>query len=128
MKRVEPKVDVRVTVKIAFVPEASLTAHVGVSFKNGTSNLKLSRRPKKKGREVSKIGVIARFAPVSVPIRVSFAVRSSLQGESRQPHQLAMPKALMHPMPKHGPTPTVLSSLRGIISMNGNQERGRGLG
>jgi hypothetical protein len=32
MKKVEPKVDVRVTVKIAFVPEASLTARVGVSF------------------------------------------------------------------------------------------------
>ena len=32
VKTVELKVDVRVTVKIDFVPEATLTAHVGVSF------------------------------------------------------------------------------------------------
>ena len=48
VKTVEPKVDVRVTVKIDFVPKATLTAHVGVSFKNGASNLKLSKALKKK--------------------------------------------------------------------------------
>ena len=78
MKKVKPKVDVRVTVKIAFVPEATLTAHVGVSFKNATSTVNLSRQPKKKGK-----GSVEnwRDRPVRARVRAHRHFQRTLPGE-----------------------------------------------
>ena len=78
MKKVEPKVYVRVTVKIAFVPEATLTAHVGVSFKNATSTVNLSRQPKKKGK-----GSVEnwRDRPVRARLRAHRHFQRTLPGE-----------------------------------------------
>ena len=78
MKKVETKVDVRVTVKIAFVPEASLTAHVGVSLKNANSTFYLSRQPKKKGK-----GSVEnwRDRPVCACVRAHRHFQRTLPGE-----------------------------------------------
>ena len=78
VKTVEPKVDVRVTVKIDFVPEATLTAHVGVSFKNGSSNLKLSKALKKKGKKSVENW---RDRPVRARVRAHRHFQRTLPGE-----------------------------------------------
>jgi hypothetical protein len=75
---VEPKVDVRVTVKIDFVREATLTAHVGVSFKNGSSNLKLSKSLKKKGKKTVENW---RDRPVRARVRAHRHFQRTLPGE-----------------------------------------------
>ena len=78
VKTVESKVDVCVTVKIGFVPEATLTAHVCVYFKNGTSNLKLSKALKKKGKKSVDNW---RDRPVCARVRVHRHFQRTLPGE-----------------------------------------------
>ena len=78
VKTVGPKVDVCVTVKIDFVPEATLTAHVGVPIKNETSNLKLSRALKKKGKKSVENW---RDRPVRASVRAHRHFQRTLPGE-----------------------------------------------